>query len=83
MRLCFLIPLLICVAGCSPLPDVGPTYPDNGRNVAPPKLVPIETLLALATESKTDPVQTEEEINARIAALNAKADRLRADPDAL
>ena len=83
MRQRLLIPLLISASGCSPLPDVGPTYPDNGRNVTPPKLVPIESLLAQATESETDPVQTEEELDARIAALNAKADRLRADPDAL
>ena len=83
MRLCLLLPLIFFSAGCTPIPELGPSYPDDGRNVAPPKLVPIETLLALASDSASDPEQTEDELNARVAALNAKADRLRADPDAL
>ncbi len=83
MRVCLLFPLVIVGAGCTPLPELGPSGPQSGHNVRPPKLVPIESLLALASDSETDPEQAEEELNARVAALNAKADRLRADPDAL
>ncbi|MEP4434611.1 MAG: hypothetical protein ABJ349_20560 [Hyphomicrobiales bacterium] len=64
------------------MPDLGPTYPENGRKVEAPELVPIETILAQATEAATDSEKTEEELGARVAALSAKADRLRAEPSA-
>lgn len=83
MRLCLLLPLIFFSAGCTPIPELGPSYPNDGRDASPPKLVPIETLLALASDSETDPEQAEDELNARVAALNVKADRLREDPDAL
>ena len=73
--LCVCLPLL---AGCAQFPEVDAVISEDAKNAPPPELVPLDQILEPATA--VDPAkgdETEAELRARAAALQARADRLR------
>lgn len=71
--------LLLCVSGlaaCAPFPELDAVGPDTAT---PPQLLPIDSLLAQADASGTDPGPA---VSARAARLRARAAAISADPPA-
>ena len=73
-----LLPLLFAtLAACTQFPELEYTQTDAIEAADYPALVPIEPILVTVEVPKTDPVRTEAALNARLAALRARANRLR------
>lgn len=72
------LPILFVVmlAACTPFPDLDDTLDPAVRDAAFPKLIPLEPVLAGVPDTRTKPAVLVN-VNARIAALNARANRLR------
>lgn len=62
-------------ASCAPFPDLDHTIDPAARDAGYPALVPLGPILNAANASQTTIDATD--INGRIAALNARANRLR------
>lgn len=77
MRLNHLIVPLLLLAGCAPFPDLDGSIPDAARNADFPELRPVEPILARAAVRSPDTDKAQGLLEARVAALNARADRLR------
>ncbi|WP_322866557.1 hypothetical protein U5922_010385 [Aquicoccus sp. G2-2] len=76
MKRLYLSLALVTLAGCTTFPELDGTVPAHLEQAGYPQLVPVEPLLARAeTIQITD--QTEAGISARVAALRARAARLR------
>ena len=74
-RLALFLPALL--AACTTFPAIDAVVPAADRRAAPPALVPLAPLLAQAEASSgVDPVAVSRDVNARIAALRARAARL-------
>lgn len=68
--------IILCLAGCSQFPELDDTISPAARAAAYPDLVPAEDLRAeLANAQITD--DTTSSLEARVAALQARAARLR------
>ncbi|MEP1884919.1 MAG: hypothetical protein ABJJ12_07095, partial [Marinomonas sp.] len=65
------------LAACTQFPALDHTVTAEAEAAEYPTLVPIAQLLASAQVDSTDPVQTTAAIDARLAALRARAERLR------
>lgn len=72
--------VLLCAAGaaCSPLPELNAPIPANVQNAEYPVLLPLGDLAAPTDE--LDTVATQDELTARVAALQARAEALRNRP---
>ena len=64
-------------AACTQFPELEHTQTAALEAADYPALVPIEPILAQVDATRTDPVQTEAALDARLAGLRARADRLR------
>jgi hypothetical protein len=65
------------LTGCTQFPELDHTQSATLEAAEYPALVPIEPLLARATATGTDPVQTENNLNSRLAGLRARANAMR------
>ncbi|MBA85399.1 hypothetical protein ACSSNL_02615 [Thalassobius sp. S69A] len=71
-----LTPLFPLCAGCAQLPDLDDHVTPAARQAPYPALVPLEPLLAGATETAISE-NTDPQLRARAAALRARAQRMR------
>ena len=72
------LPLLaLTLVGCTQFPELEHTQTAQLEAADYPALVPIEPILASMDAPATDPVTAESNLNARLAGLRARADRLR------
>ncbi|MGC1506571.1 MAG: hypothetical protein WA782_20840 [Sulfitobacter sp.] len=65
------------VTGCTQFPELDHTQTAALEAADYPALVPIEPLLARATAPGPDPVETENNLNNRLAGLRARANAMR------
>lgn len=68
----YLIPLFVGLSACTSFPALEGTISDAARNAPYPALTPLPADLA------ADAIASDDPLAARIAALQARADRLRA-----
>ena len=76
VRLTALIALL-ALGACTQFPELDRTITPDLEAAEYPVLVPVDPLLARATEGQVDPVRTEAALLGRLARLRARAARLR------
>jgi hypothetical protein len=76
MRLTALI-LPFALVACTQFPELDSVTPGFGEDVKYPSLVPVETLLVQNRSTSPAPEQTVANLNARIAALQNRAARMR------
>lgn len=76
-RMLFPALLLAAVAGCTPFPDLDFTQTAALEAAPYPTLVPIEPILASVDAAPTDAATETAALNARVAGLRARANRLR------
>lgn len=75
-RVAIIIGFVLTLAGCSDFPELDGAVAPGLERAAYPRLVPVEPLIAGAQDTQiTD--ETEAGIAARVAALRARAARLR------
>jgi hypothetical protein len=67
---------VVMLAACTPFPDLDDTLDPAVRDAAFPKLIPLEPLFAGVPDTRTTPAVLAN-VDAQIAALNARANRLR------
>lgn len=77
MRAAFLVPLVIGLAACGALPDVPQATNVTAVSNDYPDFVPIQSVVLAKRESEQKNLETEEELEARLAGLRARAARLR------
>ena len=65
------------LAGCTQFPQLDHTQTAQLEASEYPALVPVEPLLAQATQGRVDPVQTQSNLQGRVSRLRARAARLR------
>lgn len=68
--------LLTCVAGCADFPELDDRFDETSRQAAYPDLVPVETLTGALAPLRIA-ADTQDRLEMRVAALRARADRLR------
>lgn len=68
---------ILAVAGCAELPDVGAPVPEAQEDPDYPQLVNLRTLELTAEEKDAEARRTEQEGDARLARLRARAAELR------
>lgn len=73
----FCAALSASLMGCTQFPALDGAITEHGQNAKFPKLVPVGTLLAQTAPSAVSPEQTVTGLNARVAALQNRATRLR------
>ena len=72
------LPAALLIAGCTQFPEVEARISPEADSAPPPELVPVSQILVQTTPAApVDQEETEEELNARAAALRSKASRLR------
>ncbi len=76
MRLSIFASVLVWLASCAQFPDLDSALSENARTADYPNLVPVEVLQARVTETRISP-ETASGLQARVAALKARAARLR------
>lgn len=69
--------LALCLSACTQFPELDRTVAPAQESAAYPALVPVEPLLAAATEGRVDPDQTEADLQGRLARLRNRAAGLR------
>lgn len=74
---CCLACAALAVGGCTQFPDLEHTQDAATARADYPALIPIEPLLARAEAPGPDPAESQAQIDARLAGLRARADRLR------
>jgi hypothetical protein len=75
-RLVLPLTLALALAGCTQFPELDSRTADIDPRAPYPALVPLEPLLAQARDTRIDD-ESEARVAARVAALNARAERLR------
>lgn len=80
MRVLFILSVAICLSACAPLPDVPAPAPRIGGTVGYPGFVPLDQIAAPSANEQSAPIETEEAVEARAAALRSRAARLRQTP---
>jgi len=68
---------LLATAGCTPFPQLDDSIRPEVRDADYATLVPLSTLQTSTDPIRVDPVQTQAQLNGRLAGLRARADRLR------
>lgn len=80
----FLRPLTLLLAltltGCTQFPELDATIPAGVKDAPFPALVPLPPLLAQNSAVTADPVATTQGLQARVASLRARAQRLQNRP---
>lgn len=66
------LPLLVCLCACAPFPQLDGTISESARNAPYPALSPLPGQPGI-----TDQAAADADMAARIAALQARAERLR------
>lgn len=69
--------ILLAIMGCTQFPELDSALSPRAQNADFPTLVPVHTLLAQSATISAPPEQTVDTLNARVAALNNRAARLR------
>ncbi|MCO6381588.1 hypothetical protein [Oceanicola sp. 502str15] len=71
--------LLLCLAlsGCTQFPELDAVVSASAKSAAYPRLQPLDGILAQANASTTDPAAVRGDLSARVAALRARAARMR------
>lgn len=71
--------LLICLAltGCTQFPELDAVVSASAKSAAYPRLQPLDGVLAQANASTTDATAVRGSLAARVAALRARAARMR------
>ncbi|MEM6941563.1 MAG: hypothetical protein AAF943_16105 [Pseudomonadota bacterium] len=69
--------MITAAAGCTQFPELEGALTRDFSAAAYPDLLPIEPLLARSAISATDPLADQTLLNARLAALRAKAQKMR------
>ncbi|MFL4470632.1 hypothetical protein ACERZ8_12350 [Tateyamaria armeniaca] len=69
--------LFLTLAACAQFPELDGTVAPDLENADFPDLVPLEPLLARTAPVVADPVETSEALDARVAALRARAAALQ------
>jgi hypothetical protein len=77
VRLVLACGLALSAVACAQFPALDGTVPANAEAADYPALVPLEPLLANIDATSTDAQATTGAINARVARLKSRADRLR------
>ncbi|MFK7837983.1 MAG: hypothetical protein AB8B60_17375 [Sulfitobacter sp.] len=78
LRPFWLLPVItVALVACTQFPALEHTRTDDLEAADYPALVPIEPILAANAGPAPDPVETENTLNARLAGLRARADRMR------
>jgi len=72
-----LILLVPALGACTQFPDLDHTQTTRLENADYPALVPIEPILARASAPSVDPAREQAALNSRLAALRARASRMR------
>lgn len=75
--LCSLPLAILLLVGCTQFPELDHTVTKETNDARYPALVPIEPLIAQSRSTDVDPVETEASLQARLASLRARANRLR------
>ncbi|MEO0391219.1 MAG: hypothetical protein AAF218_09810 [Pseudomonadota bacterium] len=78
MRCAFLLPMALMA--CTQFPDLDAAVTDASRNADYPALIPIEPVLAQVPTQRVEPSVLQQTQDSRVAALKARADRLRRTP---
>lgn len=78
MRARILLPMTVFIAACGTLPDVPLPRGGLDRQADYPTFVPLENISFERIEAQERNAETEERLEARVAGLRARADRLRA-----
>lgn len=68
---------LFSSAACTQLPELDGIVEPHIETAPYPDLLPLEPILAAASGSSLDPVREQNNLQARLAMLRARADRLR------
>ena len=76
MRLTALL-LITFLTACTQFPELDDAVSSRAQDASYPELVPVNGLLARAEPQNATPDQTVASLNARVAALRARASRLR------
>ncbi|QDC10227.1 hypothetical protein FHY55_13645 [Oceanicola sp. D3] len=71
--------LLLCLAlaGCTQFPELDAVVSASAKSAAYPRLQPLDSVLARANSSTNDPDAVRGNLAARVAALRARAARMR------
>ena len=69
--------LVLSMSACTQFPALDRTITPALENADYPDLVPVEPLLASATEGRVDPDATQAQLQGRLARLRSRAARLR------
>lgn len=72
-----LFAMTLGLGACTQFPELESTQTEQLSRADYPALVPIEPILARAAGPKIDPIAEQEVLNARLAALRARANRMR------
>ena len=71
------LPLLFLLASCAQFPDLDDALPEHLQDADFPRLIPLSGEELDPARSQEERADTVDALNARIAALNARANRLR------
>ena len=77
MRLPCLFLCFWLIAACTPLPDLDDTIPPGTESADYVELLPLDPILARAKPTTPDAEANARALEARVAALNKRADALR------
>ncbi|WP_244867527.1 hypothetical protein [Vannielia litorea] len=69
--------LFLALAGCTQFPELDAVVSSSAKSAAYPRLQPLDSVLARANASTTDPQAVRGNLAARVAALRARAARMR------
>lgn len=78
MRIPALFIVSLCLVGCVQFPEIDDATSETARTAPYPKLIPLDPIADILNGPGTAPVETEETLEARVAGLRSRADRLRA-----
>ncbi|WP_227267787.1 hypothetical protein [Roseobacter weihaiensis] len=77
MRVFFILSVATCLSACVPLPDVPAPTPRIDNTAGYPDFVPLDQIAAPTADAQRASSETEEAVEARVAALRSRAARLR------
>ncbi len=77
MHRAFALCICLALSGCTQFPQLDAVVSESAKNAPYPTLAPVDGLLARANASTTDPAAVRGDLASRVAALRARAARLR------
>ncbi|MEL6295271.1 MAG: hypothetical protein AAFR10_13510 [Pseudomonadota bacterium] len=79
MRLSPCLVILAAISACTQFPELDDAVSEQAQAAPYPALVDLGPLVTEARASRTDPAEVETSVDARVAALRARAARLRGE----